>query len=1051
MNYEQYLIFLLVLSASFAFAENFDSISEWGTEKFIVSEDSNVLQINFIGQTPGDGTMTFNKSIQINASISVQDLGSLIYNWNETNFTVYDSSLILMYNFDNLSSLGDNSTVTLDSINGNLGGVNGAIWNPNGKYGGAFNFDGTSNYINTSALNVSLDSITMTAWIKGNYTGPYTGIIFSRDLTQAWGLGYRDLSGQITYTWNDNNPNTFNWVSGLSSDPNLWSFVALTLNSSLATLYVSNSSGLYSSYNAIPHSVQNLDTEVLIGYDSYSEDRYFDGDIDEVKIWNRSLSSSEIYQQYISNLQKYNSTQWYLYVNQSKNSTSELEEGTYTYQIFSEDRNGNFSSTEERSVTIQEEQISFTPLSSDSNATESRMIGKYLNHTNWDGVSYPIVSGLNNVNYGCGGTGSFPAVANGYVYVGSYDGNLYQLNASNISQKIANFSTGNTIYTSPVIVNGYVYVGSDDGNLYQLNASNISQKIGQYTTGGAVRTSAAVANGYIYFGSTDNTFYQFNASNISQKIAEFHSSGAVTKSSAAVANDYIYIADFYDWNIHQLNASNVSQEIASYGTSWAITSSPAVANGYIYFGSWDNRLYQLNASDVSQEIAEFSTGGKVQSSPAVANGYVYVGSEDGNLYQLNASDISQEIAEFLTGGEVQSSPAVANGYVYVGSEDGNLYQLNASNVSQEIASYTSIGSIQSSPAIANGYVYVGSDDGNLYQLNASNISLENVFLELEDISYPQFSNYQDNNASLYGSGIALFNVTVLNTNGTVFLEINNENITATNLQGDVYNVSINISTGTYNYTWYSYGNGSNNLQNYSLTRYYTINPAAASATETFNENIPPANAKRNYILERETKERELKISAWILPNKTVLTKIKKDKGTGLKEIELKTKNWLSGEINVIVYNETLDFCSIEYDGNYKIYKILDFNNSFNDESIDFARLEIGVSKDWIYSNNISEIKFVRCSTEFDEVNSSYKSESENEGIYDVYIKGFSAYAILGTLEDDEDLNVDSRDILIESSKNNSIKTVFWIVLIMIISGLIFLIGKNIFLNKKISA
>jgi hypothetical protein len=48
---------------------------------------------------------------------------------------------------------------------------------------------------------------------------------------------------------------------------------------------------------------------------------YFNGSIDEVRIWNRSLSADEIYEQYVSNLKKIDSSQWNVYINQSKNST----------------------------------------------------------------------------------------------------------------------------------------------------------------------------------------------------------------------------------------------------------------------------------------------------------------------------------------------------------------------------------------------------------------------------------------------------------------------------------------------------------------------------------------------------------------------------------------------------------------------------------------------------------------------------------------------------------------------------------------------------------
>jgi hypothetical protein len=155
----------------------------------------------------------------------------------------------------------------------------------------------------------------------------------------------------------------------------------------------------------------------------------------------------------------------------------------------------------------------------------------------------------------------------------------------------------------------------------------------------------------------------------------------------------------------------------------------------------------------------------------------------------------------------------------------------------------------------------------------------------------------------------------------------------------------------------------------------------------------------SYIREWSGNNSNLILKTFVSPNRTALVKIKEGRNTGLKEIELKAKNWLSGEIYVVAYDEKPDFCSIDYRGAHKVYRVLDFNNTIKDESIDFGRLVVGIEKDWIYSNNISEIKFVRCYPEYEEVKSSFKNETDSEGIYDVYINSFSAYAILGTFEE----------------------------------------------------
>ena len=78
----------------------------------------------------------------------------------------------------------------------------------------------------------------------------------------------------------------------------------------------------------------------------------FNGSIDEARVWNRSLSAAEISQIYMSNLYKYNSTQWYLYVNQSKNATAGLDDGNYTYRAFASDVQGNSNSSEQNAKTV---------------------------------------------------------------------------------------------------------------------------------------------------------------------------------------------------------------------------------------------------------------------------------------------------------------------------------------------------------------------------------------------------------------------------------------------------------------------------------------------------------------------------------------------------------------------------------------------------------------------------------------------------------------------------------------------------------------------------
>jgi outer membrane protein assembly factor BamB len=73
---------------------------------------------------------------------------------------------------------------------------------------------------------------------------------------------------------------------------------------------------------------------------------------------------------------------------------------------------------------------------------------------------------------------------------------------------VCSYTTGDFVQSSPAVANGVVYVGSLDHNLYALNAKTGS-KLWSYTTGGIVYSSPAVANGVVYVGSGDSKVYAF--------------------------------------------------------------------------------------------------------------------------------------------------------------------------------------------------------------------------------------------------------------------------------------------------------------------------------------------------------------------------------------------------------------------------------------------------------------------------------------------------------------------------------------------------------------
>ena len=305
---------------------------------------------------------------------------------------------------------------------------------------------------------------------------------------------------------------------------------------------------------------------------------------------------------------------------------------------------------------------------------------------------------------------SSPAVADGYVFVGSRDSQLFCLNASN-GEVIWKFPFHTEVWSSPTVYNGAVYVGADDGWLLSLNITT-GIPIWGSNVGGAVRSSPAIVDDRIYVGSWNEGVFCYNATDGTPIWS--HPTTSRVESSPAVANGILYVATD-NYYVYALNATT-GNEIWSRHTGSTI-SSPTIFNGYVYIGSYDGYVCGLNAS-TGDQIWKYQTEDSVSSSPAVAYGCVYIGSQDNNLYCLNSTN-GDKIWQSPTGYYITSSPAVAGGNVYVGSEDFNIYGFNASTGAKEW-SYTTGNYVESSPAIVNNTLYVGSDDQYVYALTLYN-------------------------------------------------------------------------------------------------------------------------------------------------------------------------------------------------------------------------------------------------------------------------------------------------------------------------------------------
>jgi len=333
------------------------------------------------------------------------------------------------------------------------------------------------------------------------------------------------------------------------------------------------------------------------------------------------------------------------------------------------------------------------------------------------------------------------------------------------------FTTKGSVISSPSVADGIVYFGSQDKNIYAVGAWS-GNLIWKFATQGAIESSPAVANGKVYTGGDDGYVYCLDAYTgafLWRKFVNgdlpFTFASIVLKSSPAVVGDRVYVGSL-DGCLYALDANN-GDIVWRTQTEGQITSSPAVADSAVYFTSEEptvGALYKLDANNGNviwkQQLPyeyQFTGGTQMMGSPSVANGMVFASSNlrayyginattgdivwtfrdpvamefiisspiyvDGELFIIDKFNIAcinatngHTIWSAFTGDELYASPSYADGKIYVVTSQRHIYVLDATNNGAKLASFTTPSSSWSSPTISNGRLYVGNNDWNVYCL-----------------------------------------------------------------------------------------------------------------------------------------------------------------------------------------------------------------------------------------------------------------------------------------------------------------------------------------------
>lgn len=289
-----------------------------------------------------------------------------------------------------------------------------------------------------------------------------------------------------------------------------------------------------------------------------------------------------------------------------------------------------------------------------------------------------------------GRTLASPAVIGGLAYVPIDDGTLLALNIRDGSVRwttvigtrtfLRQVDNWDVYQSSPTMADGVVYIGSADGRIYAISASDGKEKW-HFQTNHVVRATPAVAAGRVFCGSFDGKVYALDAAT-GKELWEVNTKAPgvpwnSVQGSCAAVDGLVYVGSrsCFFYAIDAVTGKTLWQH--SHDGCW-VPSSPAVRDGIAYVGQSDGS--KITAVDINgKSLWVFNAPSETFASPALAGDVLYVASNDNYNMKgkgsLSAVDIKTGKALWTLElpGSSWASPVIAGDTVYVSCADGRLY------------------------------------------------------------------------------------------------------------------------------------------------------------------------------------------------------------------------------------------------------------------------------------------------------------------------------------------------------------------------------------------
>jgi serine/threonine-protein kinase len=255
-----------------------------------------------------------------------------------------------------------------------------------------------------------------------------------------------------------------------------------------------------------------------------------------------------------------------------------------------------------------------------------------------------------------------PALADGRIYAGAWDGTLSALEPS--GRLAWSFPTHAEITAAPLVLGGRIYLAGRDGFLRCIDEKG--GLIWAFQAGGHLSASPTLYRGLLFVAAEDGWLYALDP--LSGHLRYKVETGPVHASLPAARG--IVLIPTWAGEVHAFDP--LGREVLwSFELEGEIWGAPALDHRRAYLSSWGGKLIAVDLHS-GEECWSYPTG-KITAGLSLACGHVFAATEEGRVLALEASS-GRLIFEASGLGPVQAPPLPYRTSLYVANLEGRLYR-----------------------------------------------------------------------------------------------------------------------------------------------------------------------------------------------------------------------------------------------------------------------------------------------------------------------------------------------------------------------------------------